>query len=179
MILYKQEIRILRVFFPFSFCCKTGVHLINTRPGWRQWAGFGLIQCFRTMWTTVKHRKEPFILMHIHFTCVTHARPLCIFEGRVNLQYVGASCISFLFVVLAVSSYDTERRTGSLFYFDNNIDLVTVPLSLCTLLIIKSYHSPALLCWIHLQLSFNHSHTALVLHLQNWLDLAINVIYWL
>lgn len=170
VILQKEEIRILSFLSFFYLVQDRGSfnqHQAKLASVGRLWAYTALVVCFRTTWTTVKHRKEPFILMHIPFTCVIHACPLCIFEGRVNLQYLGASCISFLFVVLAMSSYKTERRTRSLFCFDDKIDLVTVPLSLCTPLIIKSYHSPALLCWIHLQLSFNHSHTALVFCLQN------------
>lgn len=70
-------------------------------------------------------RKEPFILTHIPFLCVTHARPISVFEPM-----LGPAISRFVFAVLAISNYITERGTGSPFCFDDKIDLVTACFSL-------------------------------------------------
>lgn len=90
-------------FFHFAHdSCQTHNGLIKSRPSWRQWASFGLMQALWFglglcgLWSA-----EPFISMCIPFICITNACTICIFEGRVNLHW-SLLCLFFVFVVLAV-----------------------------------------------------------------------------
>lgn len=163
--------------------CQSHNGLISSRPTWRQWAGFGLLQDLWFgfglcgLWSAEKNR----LFWRAFLLYVSHMHVLSVFfwGGRVNLRQ-GLLCLLLLFVLLATSNC---RADGGGVYFDNKTDLVTA-LSLPALrpfylLIIKSYHSTAPLCLIHLQLSFNRCHTAPVFCLPNWLDLAINQLNWL
>lgn len=145
--------------------CQSHNSLISSRPSWRQWAGFGLMQglWFGLGLCGLECRKEPFLLTHIPFICVTHACPVCASERGVNLS----RCLLLLFWYLLnlLRQTSVETGTGSLFCFDNTWTLLVSIFSLSELrpfylFIIKSYHAPAPLCLIHLRLSFNHCHAA-------------------
>lgn len=93
----------------------------------RLWSCAGLVVWFRAMWT-MECRKEPFILTHIPFICVTHACPISVFWGKSEHKLGPAVSFSILpsaFAVLAASNYNGVRGTGSLLCYDNNTDLVT------------------------------------------------------
>lgn len=97
---------------------------------------------------TIYFDAHSFYMCH---TCKAYLR----FLGK-SEPSLGPIMALFVFVVLAASNYNGVKGTGSLFCFENLTDLVTTPLSLSALrpfylLIIKSYHSPAPLCLIHLQ----------------------------
>lgn len=166
--------------------CQSHNGLINSRPSWRQWAGFGLMQ---ELWFGLglcgpKCRKELVILTCIPFICVTHARPICVFWGE-SKPKLGPAVSLVVFVLLAASNYNGARNRESILLWQHDW-FGTAPLSFFSisalrpfyLVVIKSYHSPALLCLIHLLLSFNLCHTALVYCWLNWLDLAINRMDW-
>lgn len=148
--------------------CQSHNSLIKSRPSWRQWASFGLVQAlwfgFRAMWT-IESRKEPFILMCIPFICVTLASTICIFKERVSLQW-SLLCLAF---VAFICHQTTMKIKGQRVYSVLITCLIgslllSYFLPLCAeafyWFIIKSYHSLALPCRIHLCLSFNHCHTA-------------------
>lgn len=164
--------------------CQSHNGLISSRPTWRQWAGFGLLQDLWFgfglcgLWSAEKNR----LFWRAFLLYVSHMHVLSVFFGGEEWTYARACYVSLccLFYLLRQTA---EQTGGGGVYFDNKTDLVTA-LSLPALrpfylLIIKSYHSTAPLCLIHLQLSFNRCHTAPVFCLPNWLDLAINQLNWL
>lgn len=133
------------------------------------------------MWT-VECRKEPFILTLIPFICVTHACPICCFWGET--EGCGLLCLFLLYLLCQTTMRQSEQGVYSVLTRLIWSMLLSLPLSLATLrsfylAIIKSYHSPAPLCVIHLRLSRNHCHTAPLFCSPNWLDLAIILVDWL
>lgn len=148
----------------------------------RLWSYAGLVVWLKTM-RTMESRKEPFILTCILFICVTHACPICVFEGRVNFHCL-LLCLHFPFFNLLLQTevkrgeqWDvlTTRQIGQSFF----LPLPFIALRPFYLLIIESYLSLGRLCLIHLCLSFNRCHTACVFCSPNWLHLAINLMEWL
>lgn len=145
----------------------------------RLWSHAGLVVWFRAMWT-MECKKEPFILMCIPFICVTHAYPICVL--RQEWTYAGACCASFCICCTCYVKlqWRQKNRESILFWqHDWSGHCFYLPRCVSALrhfywFIIKSHHSPALLCLIHLWSSFNHCHTAPVFCSSNWLDLAIN-----
>lgn len=164
--------------------CQTHNGLIKSRPSWRQWASFGLMQAlwFGLGLCGLRSAEKNHLFWCAFLSYASHMHVLSAFL-REEWTYTGACCVSFLYLLYLLSDYNEDRGTGSLFCFDNMTDLVSALDSLFPSLhwglyywfIIKSHHSPALLCLIHSCLSFNHCHTAPVFCSIIWLGLVISL----
>lgn len=178
--LREEDLKRFLQFFHFvqGSSCQSHNGLISSRPSWRQWGGFGLVQ---ELWfglgiCGLESAEQNHLFWRAFLLYASHMHVLSAFL-REEGAYTGACrCISwypgFCICCPTASNHNGERGTGSLFCFDNKPDLVSalcshpLPLSLTTLrpfslLIIKSYHSPVpWLCLNHLCLCFNHCHIA-------------------
>ena len=149
----------------------------------RLWSYAGIVVWFRAMWTQVQKRTCYFDVhsFYMRHTCTSYLHFL-----RGEWAYAGACYVSWCICFTScVKLQWRERNRESILLWQHDW-FGTAPLSFFSisalrpfyLVVIKSYHSPALLCLIHLLLSFNLCHTALVYCWLNWFDLAINQIDW-
>lgn len=143
----------------------------------RLWSYAGLVVWLRAM-RTMENRKEPFILTRILFICVTHACPICVFKGRVNVQCLLLRLHFPFFNILLQTEVKTGQwavLTTTQIGHSSSLPLPFIALRPIYFLIIKSYLSLERLGLIHLCLSFNRCHTACVfcVHQIDWIWLSI------